>query len=168
VLKKLATCSLLSLFLFAGAVSAELKIAVIDTNSALVNSEEAKDLLKAIQAELQKDEQDVNTLADEVRALQEQLQKDGEVMSQAEQRKVQKDIEDKQIDLQFLGNKLQKEVNDKRQELMQVMAPKLNAVIKDLIEVEGYDVIYERSNLLYANSKHDITRKVTEKLNEKR
>ena len=158
----------MSLVLFAGVATAELNIAVIDTNSALANSEEAKNLLEGIQAELQKDEEELKKLADSIRSLEEKLQKDGEVMSVADQRKIQKDIEDKRIDLQFLGNKLQKAVNDKRQELMQVMAPKLNAVLKDLIDLEGYDVVFERGNMLYANSKHDITRKVTEKLNEKR
>ncbi|MDA1075884.1 MAG: OmpH family outer membrane protein [Proteobacteria bacterium] len=168
MLKKFATWSLMSLVLFAGVATAELNIAVIDTNSALANSEEAKNLLEGIQAELQKDEEELKKLADSIRSLEEKLQKDGEVMSVADQRKIQKDIEDKRIDLQFLGNKLQKAVNDKRQELMQVMAPKLNAVLKDLIDLEGYDVVFERGNMLYANSKHDITRKVTEKLNEKR
>ena len=41
-------------------------------------------------------------------------------------------------------------------------------MLKDLIELEGYDLIMERANLRYVNSKHDITRKVTEKLNENR
>ena len=58
-------------------------------------------------------------------------------MSPAEQRRMQKEIEDKQIDLQFLGNKLQKEVNDRRQELLQQMVPKIDVVLKDLIELEG-------------------------------
>jgi outer membrane protein len=80
---------------------------------------------------------------------------------------MQKDIEDKQIDYQFLGNKLQKEVNDRRQELLQQMVPKIDVVLKDLIELEGYDLIMERGQLRYVNSKHDITRRVTEKLNEK-
>ncbi len=77
-------------------------------------------------------------------------------------------MEDKQIEYQFLVNKLQKDVQDRRQDLMQQMAPKIDAVLQDLIEAEGYDLILQRGNLLYADSKHDITRKVTEKLNEKR
>jgi outer membrane protein len=110
-------------------------------------------------------------LVAEVEGLRDKLQKDGQVMSAAEQRNVQKDIEDKQIELQFLNNRLQKEANDRRNELLQVMVPKVQAVLKDLIAVEGYDFIMERASLGalgYANSKHDITRRVTEKLNEKR
>lgn len=157
------------LTLMAGsALAAELKIAVLDTQRALLESEEAQALLKQAQSELQTEEQQVRTLGDEIVAAQEKLQKDGEVMSPAEQRKISKDIEDKQIDYQFRVNKLQKEVNDRRQELLQQMVPKIDAVLKDLIEVEQYDMIMERGSLRYVNSRHDITRKVTEKLNEKR
>ena len=151
----------------AGTAAAELKIAVLDTQRALIESEEAQALLAQAQQELRAEQDQLQSLNDEILALNEQLQKDGEVMSPAEQRRIQKEIEDKQIDLQFLGNKLQKEVNDRRQELLQQMVPKIDVVLKDLIELEGYDMIMERGSLRYVNSKHDITRRVTEKLNEK-
>jgi len=167
VYKKLTIWSML-LFLFAAtSAAAELKIAVLDTQRALIESEEAQALLAQAQQELQAEQDQLQALNDEIVALNEQLQKDGEVMSPAEQRKLQKEIEDKQIDLQFLGNKLQKEVNDRRQELLQQMVPKIDVVLKDLIDLEGYDMIMERGSLRYVNSKHDITRRVTEKLNEK-
>ena len=167
MIKKLVSLSSLLFYLVAASASAELKIAVLDTQRALIASEEAQSLSKKISEELQSDEAEAKALNDEVRALTEKLQKDGEVMNPAEQRKAQKDIEDKQIDLQFLVNKLQKAVQDRRQELVNHMLPKIDAVLKDLIELEGYDLIMERSNLRYVNTKHDITRKVTEKLNEK-
>lgn len=168
MIRKLAIWSLFLLTLGAGVASADLKIAVLDTQRALVESEEAKILLKRAQEELQKEEDDVRSLGEEILALQEKLKKDGEVMSAIEQRRMTKDIEDKQIDYQFLVNKLQKQVNDRRQELLQQMVPKIDKVLKDLIEIEGYDMIMERGNLRYVNTKHDITRKVTERLNENR
>ena len=168
-MKRLAQLSLLALSLGAAAVAAaELKIAVLDTQRALVSSEEAKALLEQVQSELKKEEEEVNALGAEIQALQEKLQTDGEVMSPTEQCKAQTDIEDKRIDYEFLVNKLQKALQDRRQDLLQVMVPKVDAVLKDLIELEGYDLIMERANLRYVNPKHDITRRVTEKLNQKR
>lgn len=166
--KKLTIWSMWLLLFAAGSAAAELKIAVLDTQRALVESEEAQALLAQAQQELQAEQDQLQALNDEIVALNQKLQTDGEVMSPAEQRKLQKDIEDKQIDLQFLGNKLQKEVNDRRQELLQQMVPKIDVVLKDLIDLEGYDMIMERGSLRYVNSKHDITRRVTEKLNEKK
>ena len=166
--KKLTIWSVWLLMFATGAAAAELKIAVLDTQRALVESEEAQALLAQAQKELQVEQEELQTLGNEIVALQEKQQTDGEVMSATEQRKLTKDIEDKQIDYQFLGNKLQKEVNDRRQELMQQMVPKIDVVLKDLIELEGYDMIMERGNLRYVNTKHDITRRVTDNLNEKR
>lgn len=160
--------SLCGLLFSASSVAADLNIAVLDTQRALVESEEAKTLVDKINRELKQEEADAKKLSDEIRTMQEKLNKDGEVMSASEKRKTQKSIEDKQIDLQFMVNKLQKELNDRRQELLQQMVPKVDAVLKDLIELEGYDFILERGSLRYANPKHDITRKVTEKLNSKK
>jgi outer membrane protein len=171
VVKKTWSWSLLILALAAGSAAAAeggLRVAVLDTQRALLESEEARALLQTAQTELEKEQNDVNELGQEIMALQEQLQKDADVMSPSEQRRRAKAIEDKQIDYQFQVNKLQKEVQDRRQELLQLMAPKIDAVLKDLIEAEGYDLILQRGSLLYANSEHDITRKVTEKLNERR
>ena len=138
MIKKLANGSLFFLMLAAGTVAAELKIAVLDTQRALVESEEATALLAQAEKELQEEQTEVTSLRDEIEALDQRLQTDGEVMSAAEQRKVAKDIEDKQIDFQFLVNKLQKEVKDRQQDIFQQMVPKIDKVLKDLIELEGF------------------------------
>jgi outer membrane protein len=167
VYKKLIIWPIWLLVFVAGTAAAELKIAVLDTQRALVESEEAQSLLQRAQSELESEQEELQKIGEEIVALQEKLKTDGEVMSATEQRRLTKEIEDKQIDYQFLGNKLQKEVNDRRQELLQQMVPKIDVVLRDLIELEGYDMIMERGSLRYVNSKHDITRRVTEKLNER-
>ena len=165
---KLAGLTFFGLLLALPAMAADLKIAVLDTQRAIVSTEEAQALMAQAQGELQADQDKLNGIGEQILALQEQLEKDGEIMSPSEQRRIQKEMEDKQLDFQYERNKLQNQLNDKQQELLQVMAPKLNAVLEDLIALEGYDVIMERGNLRYVNPKHDITRRVTEKLNEKR
>ncbi len=149
-------------------VAVELKIAVLDTQRALISTEEAQEFLTAAQSELQQQEAELTALGEAIQGLQKQLETDGAVMGASAQRDITKQIEDKQIEYQYMGNRLQKQSNDARQELLQIMAPKLNAVLQDLIALEGYDLIMERANLRYVNPKHDITRKVTEKLNDKR
>ncbi|GIS20324.1 MAG: hypothetical protein CM15mP120_22400 [Pseudomonadota bacterium] len=96
------------------------------------------------------------------------LQKDGEILSDADKRKIIKDIESMQADLQFGSQKLQKTAQDKRQEILQTLAPKYDKVLKDLIQIDQIDMILAPSALQYANDKHDITRRVVEKLNEAR
>lgn len=157
------------LLLGSSTAAAELKVASLDVLRAISESEEAKALFAAVQQDLQADQDSLNKLQNEISTMRDKLSKDAEIMSDAEQRKLMNEIEDKQTDLQFQANKFRKEVNDKQQEIINQMVPKLDAVLKDLVEVEGYDFILNKNqqNVLYVNSKHDITRKVTEKLNEK-
>ena len=166
-LRKLTAMLVAACALAAAGAAAELKIAVLNVQRALGDSEEAQALADEVQQDLQKDQDDLQALGEEIQALQEQLEKDAEILGDEEKRRINKDIEDKRLDFEFGANKLQKELQDRQQEILRQMAPKLDAVLKDLIEIEGYDLVLQRSGLLYVNTKHDITRKITEKLNEK-
>ena len=123
-------------------------------------------LIDAAAKEVEAERTDLENLAKKMQELQERLQKDAEVMSDAEKRKAQKDMEDYRIDLDFGSKKLQKEAQDKQNEILQVLAPRFEKVLKDLIEVEGIDMIIAPNSVVYANSIHDITRRLTEKMNE--
>ncbi len=157
------------LVLSAGSAFAEIKVASLDVLRAISDSEEAKNLFTTVQQELQNDQDALTALQTEIGSLREKLAKDSEILSDSEQRRLVNDIESKQADLQFQANKLRKEFNDRQQEIISQIVPKLDAVLKDLVEIEGYDFILNKNQqtVLYVNTKHDITRKVTEKLNEK-
>ena len=167
VVKRLAGILLAVFCLCAAGAAAEYKFAVLDVNRAIGDSEEAKSLAAQVEQDLKADQDALQTLAEEIQGLQERLQNDAEILGDAEKRGMQKDIQDKQLDYEFGVNKFRKELQDRQQEIFRQMAPKLDAVLKDLIEIEGYDVVFPRAGLLYVNTKHDITRKVTEKINEK-
>ena len=168
MIKRTAQLMMLGLVLAAPSTYAEMNIVVLDSVRAILESDEAKVLAEAANKEMEVEQTELQTIAKEMQDLNTKLQTDGEVMSDSEKRKVAKDIEDMQIDLQFRSQKLQKEVQDRRQEILQALAPKFDTVLKDIIQVDQIDLILAPNALQYANSKHDITRRVTEKLNEAR
>ena len=100
--KKSTAWILLPLMRVAGSAFAELKIAVIDTQRALLESEEAKQLMQSAQEALKGDQTQLQTLGQQIQDLQEQFKKDAEVMSEGDRRSRQKEIEDKQIEFEFL------------------------------------------------------------------
>ncbi|MFP6795452.1 MAG: OmpH family outer membrane protein [Pseudomonadales bacterium] len=165
--KKLKKCFLSAVLLLSLSSQAELKIVVINAEQAILQSEEGKAKIEAIRAAVEADELEIQSLSDQIKALQERLARDAEVISDGEKQKLQKEIGDLNIDAQFELQKYQKKGNELQQDLMREMTPKFQAVLQDLIEVEGYDLVMPRAGLLYTNTKHNITRKVTEKLNEK-
>ena len=164
MMKKLAL--LLSALCFSAAAQAEMNIVVLDTVRAILATEEAKVLIEAATKEMEVEQQEVQAMVDQRQALIEKVQKDGEIMSNTERAQIQKDVEDLEIELQFQTQKLQKEVQDKRQEILVALAPKFEKVRNDLIQVEGYDMILAPNSLVYANPINDITKKVTERMNE--
>jgi outer membrane protein len=156
------------LLLTAGSAFAEMKIAVVNVQRAIGESTEAKAMIAKLESDLGPDQTTVKNLGASITQLQDKFNKDGDVMSEPEKRKLQKDIEDKQIEYQFQVNKLQKVVNERQQDILQQMAPKLDAVLKDIIAKEQYDLVIHRQNVLYVDAKFDITAQVTEKLNQKK
>ncbi len=159
---------LLGAMLASSVAYAEMNIVVLDSVRAILETDEAKVLIEAAEKEMSGESEELRALADQRRTLQEKLQKDGDVMSAGEKQKVAKDIEDLEIDLQFGSQKLQKAVQDKRQEILVALAPKFEKVRNDLVSVEGYDMILAPNAMIYVNPKNDITRRVTERMNEQR
>lgn len=151
----------------AAGANAELKVAVVDSQSAIAQSEEAKGLFEKARKELEGQQSAAQSLQSEIETLQERLATEGDVMAEAERREVLKEIEDKRIDLEFHAKKLQKEYQDRQGEIAQIMVPKVQAIVADMVQVERYDLVFERSAVGYVNPRHDITAKVTEKLNER-
>ena len=165
MLNKLVSTAVVAILFTAPVVSAEMNIVVLDPVRAILESEEAKVLAEAANKEMQPEQEELRAAAEEMQALQAKLQKDGEVMSDSERRKAIKDLESMQADLQFGSQKLQKEAQDRRQEILQALAPKYEKVLSDLIQIDQIDLILSPNQLQYANAKHDISRRVTEKLN---
>ena len=147
--------------------AAQLNVAVVDSIRAIQQSEEYKRFMETVREELEPEQKAVQALQEEIVALRQQVRDEGEVMAETERRGVLTDIENKEIDWDFRFKKLQKQVQDRQGELGEQMGPKVNAIVQDMVELERYDLVFERRNVGYVNPRHDITAKVTEKLNER-
>lgn len=156
----------LMLALAAPAAFAEMKIAVVDVQRAILNSEHAQDLLAQIQDEFKGDEQEVKDIQAEAAKMLQRLQKDGDVMSDAEKRKLQQQIQEKNQDFQYLRDKLQKRIQSRQQELFAGTDEQVQKAIQELVMAEDYDLVIPRQAALYVDDLYDITGKVTEKLNQ--
>ncbi len=162
----LAILALSLLAISAPSAFAEVKIAVVDVQGAILQSEEAKRLLQQIQGEFKSEEDEIRQIQSDAAAMLERLQKDAEVMSDAEKRRLQQQIESKNNDFVYLRQKLQRQIEDRQKELFAGVDAKVQKAIESLVKSEDYDLILPRQAALYAGDVYNITRKVTEKLNE--
>ncbi len=144
---------------------AEVKIAVVDVQSAILSSESAKKISAQISGEFTREQDSIKKLQTDAAVLLERLQKDGEVMSDAEKRKVQQQIESINNDFVYERQKLQRAIEERQKELFAGIDQRVQAAINELVLSEDYDIILPRQAALYVGDLYDITRKVTEKLN---
>ena len=148
------------------AAVAEIKLAFVDVDRAVASSESAQKLLQQLQQEFSADEDTIKKIQTEAAALLQKMQKDSEVMSEDEKRRVQQEIESLNNDFVYQRQKLQKEVAARQQELFAGTDSKVRQAIEDLVRENDYDMILPRVAALYVGDLYDVTRKVTEKLNE--
>ncbi len=153
---------------FAFSATAQLKIAVVNVQEAIFETEQAK-----VQVDLfnlnKKPEQDaLAALQEELVAMEDRIRKDADILSQVELQELQTEYNAKREDLQYRSTRLQNEIQTKSQQISREIAPKFQKVLNDLIEIEGYDMVLSEDPTitLYVNTKHVITRKVTELINE--
>lgn len=145
---------------------AELKLAFVDVDRAVASSEAAKELLTQLQGEFSTDEDTIKSIQTDAAVLLQRLQKDGEVMSEDEKRRLQQEIESLNNDFVYQRQKLQKEVAARQSELFAGTEVKVRKAIEELVLENDYDMILPRAAALYVGELYDVTRKVTEKLNE--
>ena len=148
------------------AVFAEVKIAIVDVQTAILQSEEAKRLMNQIQEEFKGEEDKIRALQSEAAVIVEKFQKDAEVMSDPEKARLQKQIESKNNDFVFFRQKLQRAIEERQKELFAGVDAKVQKAIEDLVLTEDYDLILPRQAALYVGDLYNVTRKVTEKLNQ--
>lgn len=170
-MKKITTqLIVVAAFIFAaGGVNAQadngLKIAVLNMAEALLNSEVAKGVEQELQAETKEDQDKLRNLATQGQQLQQRLQQDAEVLSEAEQRRIVGEIQEIQNQYQFLMQKIQTLSQERQQQFQQTFAPNLVQAISEVVEEEGFDLVIRAEAALYFDGPLDITARVTEKLN---
>lgn len=162
----LAILAIFALAFTAPTVFAEVKIAVVDVQSAILQSEEAKRLLQQIQTEFKGEEDEIRQIQSDAAAMLQRAQKDADVMSDAEKRRLQQQIESKNNDFVYLRQKLQRQIEERQKELFAGIDAKVQKAIEDIVLQEDYDLVLPRQAALYVGDLYNITRKVTEKLND--
>lgn len=144
--------------------TAQMKIAVVDVNEAIGQTQEAQDFLRRVQDELRPEQETIRSLTAERSRIEERVERDGEVLSEQERIRLSEDYERLTADLQFRAENYQKTLQRRRNELFRQMGPRVQAALDDLVQAERYDMVVPGGAVIYVNPSHDITSKLTEKL----
>ena len=155
-------------FLFASApVFAAEGIAVIDMRTAVLTTQAASDAFKALEesADYSSNLEEAQSIQAERQTIAEKLQKDGETLSQQEIAQMQKDIQDKGKDLEFLAGKLQQAQEDTAQQIFAANGPTMQKIIGELIQAKQIKILLQKNEgILFSDPALDLTDDVTSML----
>lgn len=147
---------------------AEVSIAVVDMQRAVLASDEAKAAVEKFRNEKQSEIDTITKLETELKGIQEKIAKDGEIMSEDERRKLKNSFEEKATTYKFHRQNMQKAEQQELQNLAQMMEPKMQAALKAIIDEKKYDLVVRPEMVIYNAPGTDITKLLLEKLNEKK
>ncbi|GAB5414708.1 MAG: hypothetical protein Cons2KO_23110 [Congregibacter sp.] len=168
VMKKGSSILLLGLLMAPLSVFAQGKIAVVNLQEAILQSDPAQQRLNEVRNEegYKSDKEEFDRLKDELDQLVKDFQKDAAVMSQEQQLAARKRLASKQADLEHVTGKLQNAEQAAGQQLLQEMSAAVQEVLRELIATEGIGLLLQRQSIIHADPGYSITAKVTDKLNQ--
>ncbi|WP_137820479.1 OmpH family outer membrane protein [Pseudomonas sp. 2FG] len=167
-MRKLTQLVLLSVAFMATPAFAEMKIAVLNYQMALLESDSAKkyavDAEKKFGPQLNK----LKTLETDAKRIQDRLVKEGEKMPQGERERLELEFKQKARDFQFQSKELNEAKAVADREMLKKLKPNLDKAVEEVIKKGSFDLVLERGAVIDVKPQYDITRQVIERMNQLR
>ena len=147
--------------------AAELRIGCVDMQRALNESETGKKAKAVMESEYQKFQSEIAQRRKELQDFQENLQRQGLMLSQQAKKEKEKEYQNKLKEFKRWGEDRQAELKQKEMELTKATLKGLAATVKKLGEEEKFTLILEKNEaiLLYASKAVDLTDRVIQIFN---
>ena len=166
-MKNLFKLNLLAVLMLSIPVFAVDGIAVIDMRTAVLSTQAAADAFKALEedADYASNLEEAQSLQAERQEIAEKLQKELETLSQEQIAKMQKDIQDKGKDLEFLAGKIQQAQEETAAKIFNDSGAAMQKIIGELITAKQIKVLLAKNEtLLFSDPALDLTDDVTSML----
>jgi outer membrane protein len=141
---------------------AQSKIGVVQIERIMRDSAPAIRAQKKLEAEFSRREAELAKTADQLKRMQDEIEKDAVTMSEAQRRNKERDFTELSRDFQRKQREYREDVNQRRNEELSQVIEQANRVIRQIAESEKYDIIFQEA--AYANPRIDITDKVIKAL----
>ncbi|MBX9756468.1 MAG: OmpH family outer membrane protein [Pseudomonadaceae bacterium] len=165
-MRKLTQVVLCMAALMATPAFAEMKIAVMNYQMALLESDSAKryavDAEKKFGPQLTK----LKSLEGGAKSIQDKLVKGGEKLQQGERERLELEFKQKARDFQFQSKELNEAKAIADREMLKQLKPKLDKAVEEVIKQGNYDLVLERGAVVDVKPQYDITRQVIERMNQ--
>jgi outer membrane protein len=161
----LRTVLFLSLVLPALPAAAQSKFGFVNTQRVLSESLPATRAQKRIEAEFQKRDQELARLADQLKRLQDDIDRNGVTMGETQRRNKEREFGELNRDFQRKQREFREDLNQRRNEELAQVIEQANRIIRQIAEQEKFDIIFQ--DAVFASPRVDITDKVIKALDAK-
>ncbi|MFS0826070.1 OmpH/Skp family outer membrane protein [Pseudomonas phoenicis] len=167
-MRKLTQLAFVAAALVATPAFADMKVAVLNYQMALLESDAAKayavDAEKKFGPQLTK----LKGLETSAKSIQDRLIKGGDKMAQPERERLELEFKQKARDFQFQSKELNEAKATTDREMLKKLKPKLDGAVEEVIKKGGFDLVLERGAVIDVKPQYDITRQVIERMNQAR
>ena len=144
-------------------IAADLKVGYVDARRLLEESPQAEKASKKLKDEFGAREAELSSSQKELDDLQNKLQRDGDIMSESERKKMGIDILTKQRELRRKQEEFRQDITIRQNDAMGGLQDTIREAIQGIGRREGYDIIFYEG-ISYANPALDMTDKVLAEL----
>ena len=167
-MRKLTQLVLVGAALLATPAFAEMKIAVLNYQMALLESDVAKKYASDAERKFSPQLTKLKTLESDAKRIQDRLVKGGDKMPQAERERLELEFKQKARDFQFQSKELNESKAVADREMLKQLKPKLDSAVEAVIKAGNYDLVLERGSVVEVKPQYEITSQVIGRMNQQR
>lgn len=146
-----------------GANAQDFKVGYVNTQRITTESTPAKNAQAKLEQEFSKRQKELVDQQAAFKAFGEKYERDAPTLSESQRAARQKEGAEMGRDMQRRQREFQEDLNGRRNEELQQVLDRATKAVKQVADSEKYDVVVQE--VVYVNTKHDITDKVLKILN---
>lgn len=150
-------CLFLALSGFTTSAIAETKIALVDVNRAVMQTEDGLRAQATLKKVFDSKQQELNRRQTDMQKQREEIEKQARVLSKEALQKRMEDWQKQAMELQAVFVEYNKELEKRQKELTDPIIEKMMAIVQRIAASEGIDVVMERAAAAYVKPELDLT-----------
>ncbi len=148
----------------AGVANAQIKIAVINTQKALLDTDDIKKAQRDMEAKYKPRQDEIVKVQKELEDIQAQL--NSGKLNELGVQDLQNEGQRKQRELQRMQQDLQEDVERERTDILQRAGGRMQQVVKQIATDKGLDIVVDSANTLFFKAPLEITSEATAAYNK--
>lgn len=141
------------------------RVGFVDMPRILAESPQMQTARARIEQRFRSRNNDLSRREGTLKALEEQLRRDALTMNKTESDALSKTVLDERREIRRLRESLRSEFKARSDEELNQVAQDLNQAVREIAEVEGFDIVLT-ANVVYYSKRVDVTERVLERLKQ--